>query len=40
MMILALAVAASAASPSSRPTQIELTEPLSDWSRLDASVAG
>src|SRR5690606_7682449 len=38
MMMLALAVAASAASPISRPTQIELIVPLSDWSMLDRSV--
>lgn len=38
IMILALAVAANAASPISRPTQIELTVPFSDWSALESSV--
>ena len=33
---LALAVAASALAPSSRPTQTELTDPLSDWRMLAA----
>ena len=37
-LMLALAVAASAASPIRRPTQIELTVPLSDCSRLEPSV--
>ena len=36
MMVLALAVAVSALSPRKRPTQIALTEPLSDWAMLPA----
>jgi hypothetical protein len=35
---LALAVAASARSPSRRPTQIALIDPLSDWRILPTSV--
>jgi hypothetical protein len=38
MMMLALAVAASASSPISRPTQIELTVLESDWRMLLSSV--
>src|SRR5688500_713199 len=38
MMMLALAVAASASSPISRPTQIELTVPESDWRMLLSSI--
>ncbi len=38
MMLLALAVAVSAASPRNRPTQIAFTDPLSDWAMLPARI--
>ncbi|MNT65342.1 hypothetical protein D3C72_2033170 [compost metagenome] len=38
MMLLALAVAVSAASPRKRPTQIAFTDPFSDWAMLPARI--